>query len=70
MQLIKTIWNNLVGDHPGIIPAEFGQIPISGSREEVVWTFPYIIQCKIDPRAKFNFNPRGIILTTLVGTFR
>jgi len=26
----------LVGDHPGIIPVEFGQIPISGSREEVV----------------------------------
>jgi len=24
----------LVGDHPGIISAEFGQIPISGSREE------------------------------------
>jgi len=26
----------LVGDHPGIIPAEFCQTPISGSREEVV----------------------------------
>jgi len=47
MQLIKTIWINLVGNHPGIIPAEFGQIPISDSREEVVWSFPYIIQCKI-----------------------
>ena len=30
-----------------IIPAVFGQIPISGSREEVVLSFPYIIQCKI-----------------------
>jgi len=29
----------LVGDHPGIIPVEFGQIPISGSREEVVEVF-------------------------------
>jgi len=47
MQQIRTIWIILVGDHPEIIPAEFGQIPISSSREEVVWTFPYIIQCKI-----------------------
>jgi len=47
MQPIRTIWINSVGDHPGIIPAEFGQIPISSSREEVVWMFPYIIQCKI-----------------------
>jgi len=47
MQLIITIWIILVGDHLGLIPAEFGQIPISGSREEVVLTFPYKIQCKI-----------------------
>jgi len=47
MQRIRTIWIILEGDHPGIIPAEFGQIPISGSREEVVWSFPYIIQGKI-----------------------
>jgi len=26
----------LVGDHPGTIPVEFGQITISGSREDVV----------------------------------
>jgi len=32
-----------LGDHPGTIPVEFGQIPISGSREEVVCSFPYII---------------------------
>jgi len=52
MQPIKTIKIILVGDHPGIIPAEFGQIPISRSREEVVCSFPYIIQCKIvTPRA-------------------
>jgi len=37
----------LVGDHPGTIPVEFGQIPISSSREDVVGTFPYIIECKI-----------------------
>jgi len=26
----------LIGDHPVIIPVKFGQIPISGSREDVV----------------------------------
>jgi len=30
MQPIKTIWTILVGDHPGIIPVEFGQTPIGG----------------------------------------
>jgi len=29
------------------IPVKFGRIPISGSREEVVLTFPYIVQGKI-----------------------
>ena len=47
MQPIKTIWTILVGGHPGIIAAEFGHIPIRDSREEVVWTFSYIIKCKI-----------------------
>jgi len=47
MQSIRTISTILVGDHPGTIPVEFGQITISGSREDVVGTFPYIIQCKI-----------------------
>ena len=47
MQPIRTIWTILVGDHPGTIPVEFGQITMSGSREDVVWTFSYIIQCKI-----------------------
>jgi len=37
----------LIGDHPGIIPVKFGQISISGSREDVIWSFPYIIQFKI-----------------------
>jgi len=36
MQPIRTIWINLVGDHPGIIPVKFGQNPMSGFREEVV----------------------------------
>jgi len=67
MQPIRTIWTILVGDHPGIIPVEFGQIPISGSREEVIWSFPYIIQCKIvTPRGGVKFDPRGINWTTLV----
>jgi len=47
MQPIRTIWTILVGDHLGNIPVEFGQIPISSSREEVVLSFPNIIQWKI-----------------------
>ena len=47
MQPTRTIWTILVEDHPGTIPVEFGQITISGSREDVVLSFPYIIQCKI-----------------------
>jgi len=47
MQLIRTIWTILVGDHTGTIPVQFGQITIGGSREDVVWTFTYIIQSKI-----------------------
>jgi len=47
MQPIKAIRIILVGDHPEIIPAEFGQISIRGSREEVVWSFLDMIQCKI-----------------------
>ena len=70
MQPIRTIWKILVGDHLGIIPAEFGQIPIGGSREEVVWTFSYIIQCKTVTPGAVNFNPRGIIWTTLVEDLR
>jgi len=67
MQPIITIWIILEGDNPGIIPAEFGQIPISGSREEVVWNFPYIIQCKIvTPGAGSILTPGGIFWTTLV----
>jgi len=46
MQPIRTILKNLVEDYPEIIPVKFGQIPISGSREDVVWSFPYIIRCK------------------------
>jgi len=37
MQPTRTVWTTLIGDHPGIIPVKFGQIPISGSREDVVW---------------------------------
>jgi len=43
MQPTKTIWTISVEDHWGTIPVEFGKIPISGSREEVVCSFPYII---------------------------
>jgi len=58
MQPIRTIWTIAVRDHPGTIPVEFGQIPISGSREEVVCSFPYIIQCKIvTPGAQSILTP-------------
>jgi len=30
MQPTETVWTSLVGDHRGIIPVKFGQIPISG----------------------------------------
>jgi len=67
MQPIRTIWTILIGDHPGIIPVEFGQIPISGSRLEVIWSFPYIFQSKIvTPWAGSILTPGGIIWTTLV----
>jgi len=46
MQPIRTIWTILEGDHPGTIPVEFGHIPIT-VQEEVICSFPYIIQCKI-----------------------
>jgi len=35
MQPSGMVLTTLIGDHPGIIPVKFGQIPISGSREEV-----------------------------------
>jgi len=47
MQPTGLVWTTVIGDHIGIIPIKIGQIPISGSREDVVWSFPYIIQCKI-----------------------
>jgi len=59
MQPIKTIWTISVGDHPGTIPVEFGKIPISGSREEVVCSFPNIIQCKIVTPGRGQFWPQG-----------
>jgi len=45
MQPIRTILTISVGKHPVTIPVEFGKIPISGSKQEVVCSFPYIIQC-------------------------
>jgi len=66
MQQTGTVWTTLIGDHPRIIPVKFGQISISGSREDVVWSFLYIIQCKIVTPGRVNFDPRGIIWLTLV----
>ena len=59
MQPTGTVWTNLIGDHPGIIPVKFGQIPISSSREDVVWGFPYIIQCKIVTPGRGQFWSQG-----------
>jgi len=59
MQPIWTIWNILVEDYPGTIPVEFGQMPISSSRQEVVWTFPYLIQCKIMTPRKGSILTKG-----------
>jgi len=36
MQPTGTVSTILIGNYPGIIPVKFGQIPISGSREDVV----------------------------------
>jgi len=47
MQPTGTVWTTLIGDQPGTIPVKFGQIPISGLKEDVVWSFPTIIQCQI-----------------------
>ena len=59
MQPIWTIWTILVGDNPGTIPIEFGQIIISGSREDVVWTFPNIIYVKLWPPGRGQFWLQG-----------
>jgi len=59
MQPIKTIWTISVGDHPGTIPVEFGKIPINGSRDKVVCSFPYVIQCKIVTPGRDQFWPQG-----------
>jgi len=37
MQQNRTVWTSLIGEQPGIIPVEFGQIPISGLEQEVVF---------------------------------
>ena len=55
MQPTGTIWTTLGGDHPGIIPVEFGLISISGSREEVVKRFPNINQGKIVTPSQCQF---------------
>jgi len=55
MQLIRTILKNLVEDHPETISVDFGQIPISGSWEDVVWTFHYAMQ----PLGQGQFWPQG-----------
>jgi len=39
MQPSGMVWTTFIGDHQGIIPVKFGQIPISDSREYVVWSF-------------------------------
>ena len=62
MQPIRTIWTILVGDHPGTIPVEFGQIK---RRCRLIFSL-YNSMWNCDPRAGVNFDPRVIIWTTLV----
>jgi len=62
MQPTGTVWTTLIGDHPRIIPVKFGEIPISSSREDVIWSFPYIIQCKSVTPGRGQFWPQGDIL--------
>ena len=59
MQPTGTVWTTLIGDHPGIIPVKFSQIPISGSREDVVWSFPYIIHVKLWHPGRGEFWPQA-----------
>jgi len=59
MQPFITIWTVVVGDHPDTIPVEFGKIPISGSREDVIWTFPYKFNVKLWPPGRGKFWPQG-----------
>ena len=53
-----TIWKTLVGDHPGIISAEFGQIPIVYEKK-LFLSFPYIINVRLWPPEQCQFLPQG-----------
>jgi len=59
MQPLGTVLKTLIRGHPGILPVRFGQIPISGSREDVVWSFSYIIQYNIVTPGRGQFWPQG-----------
>jgi len=60
MQPTGAVWTTLIGDNPGIIPVKFSQIPISSSREDVIWSFPYIIQSKtVTPGGTLDNLGRG-----------
>jgi len=59
MQPIRTVYTISVGHHIEIIPVEFGQIPIGGSREDLVWSFPNIIKCKIVTPGAGSILTRG-----------
>jgi len=62
MQPTGTVRTTLVGDHPGIIPVKFDQIPTSGRREDVVLSFPYINQCKsVTPGAGSILTPGALV---------
>jgi len=37
MQHIRTVWTNVVREHPGILTAEFSQHPKSGFRREDIY---------------------------------
>jgi len=57
MQPVGTIWTILVGKYTGIIPVQFGHIPINGLG--AVISFPYLIPYK--NQGGVDIDPRGII---------
>jgi len=56
---LLTLWPTYATNKNGLNNFDKGQIPISGSREGVVWSFPYIIQCKIMTPGRRQFWPQG-----------
>jgi len=66
MQPIRTVVTNLVGYYRGIIPNEFGQIPLPVLEKKSFEVFLIKFNVILWPPDWVNFDPRCIIWTTLV----